>query len=94
MIRNSFPLLTIRGRQVLPIIQGGMGVGISGHRLAGAVAREGAVGTIASVDLRRLYPDIMQRLRKCHDPKEHSAANAEIKRLGPNPLGIQEVAAQ
>lgn len=77
MIPTSFPLLTIRGRQLLPIIQGGMGVGISGHRLAGAVAREGAVGTIASVDLRRLYPDIMQRLRKCHDPVVHSAANIE-----------------
>ncbi len=77
MIPTSFPLLTIRGRQLLPIIQGGMGVGISGHRLAGAVAKEGAVGTIASVDLRRLYPDIMQRLRKCHDPVVHSAANIE-----------------
>jgi nitronate monooxygenase len=77
MISTSLPLLTIRGRQLLPIIQGGMGVGISGHRLAGAVAKEGAVGTIASVDLRRLYPDIMQRLRKCHDPKVHSAANIE-----------------
>lgn len=77
MILTSFPLLTLRGHQLLPIIQGGMGVGISGHRLAGAVAREGAVGTIASVDLRRLYPDIMQRLRKCRDPKVHSAANIE-----------------
>lgn len=77
MIPTSFPLLTIRGRQLLPIIQGGMGVGISGHRLAVAVAKEGAVGTIASVDLRRLYPDIMQRLRKCHDPVVHSAANIE-----------------
>src|SRR3989338_6717032 len=77
MIRTPFPLLTIRGRELLPVIQGGMGVGISGPRLAGAVAREGAVGTIASVDLRRLYPDIMQRLRKCNDPKVHSAANIE-----------------
>ncbi len=77
MIQTSFPLLTIRERQLLPIVQGGMGVGISGHRLAGAVAKEGAVGTIASVDLRRLYPDIMQRLRKCRDPKVHSAANIE-----------------
>ena len=39
MIHTSFPLLTIRGREVLPIIQGDMGVGISGHRLAGAVAK-------------------------------------------------------
>lgn len=54
-----------------------MGVGISAHRLAGTVAREGAVGTIASVDLRRLHPDIMRRLRKCRDPKVHGAANVE-----------------
>jgi nitronate monooxygenase len=75
VIESAFPLLRIRDRQVLPIIQGGMGVGISAHGLAGAVAREGAVGTIASVDLRRLYPDIMKRLRKCRDPSVHSAEN-------------------
>jgi nitronate monooxygenase len=32
---------------------------------------------VASVDLRRLHPDIMQRLRKCKDPAAHSAANVE-----------------
>ena len=77
MIDTPFPLLNIRGRQLLPVIQGGMGVGISGHRLAGSVARAGAVGTLASVDLRRLYPDIMKRLAKCRDPASHSAANLE-----------------
>ncbi len=77
MIATSLPPLTIRGRSLLPVIQGGMGVGVSAHRLAGSVAKEGAIGTIASVDLRRLHPDIMQRLRKCRDPKQHSAANAE-----------------
>ncbi|MEK6772151.1 MAG: nitronate monooxygenase family protein [Pseudomonadota bacterium] len=77
MTRTSLPLLTIRGRQLLPVIQGGMGVGISAHRLAGAVARAGAVGTIASVDLRRLHPDLMKRLRKCNDPVMHGAANVE-----------------
>ncbi len=77
MIATSLTPLTLRGRPLLPIIQGGMGVGISAHRLAGAVAREGAIGTIASVDLRRLHPDLMQRLRKCRDPGEHSRANAE-----------------
>ena len=77
MINSSFPLLKIRGREVLPVIQGGMGVGVSGHRLAGAVAKEGAVGTVASVDLRRLHADIMHRLRKCRDHKIHSAANIE-----------------
>ncbi len=77
MINSLFPALKIRGREVLPVIQGGMGVGVSGHRLAGAVAKEGAVGTIASVDLRRLHSDIMCRLRKCRDPEIHSAANIE-----------------
>jgi len=33
----------------VPIIQGGMGVRVSRHKLAGAVAKEGGVGTIASV---------------------------------------------
>ena len=77
MIASPFQALVIRGRELLPIIQGGMGIGISGHRLAGTVARQGAVGTVASVDLRRLYPDIMHRLRKCRDPAVHSAANVE-----------------
>ena len=30
--------LTIRGRELLPIVQGGMGVGVSAHRLAGTVS--------------------------------------------------------
>ncbi len=77
MINTPFPMLSIRGRQLLPVVQGGMGVGISGHRLAGAVARAGAIGTLASVDLRRLYPDIMKRLGKCRDPASHGAANIE-----------------
>jgi nitronate monooxygenase len=53
------PPLVIRGRSLLPVVQGGMGVGISAHRLAGAVAKLGALGTIASVDLRRHHPDLM-----------------------------------
>src|SRR5699024_10173273 len=49
----------LRDKQPLPIIHGGMGVGISAHRLAGAVASYGAVGTISSVDLRRHPEDLM-----------------------------------
>ena len=54
------PLL-LGGRRLLPVVQGGMGVGISAHRLAGSVAALGAVGTISSVDLRRHHPDLMER---------------------------------
>ena len=53
--------LRLRGRTLLPIVQGGMGVGVSAHKLAGTVASLGGVGTISSVDLRRHHPDLMER---------------------------------
>jgi nitronate monooxygenase len=53
--------LTLAGRRLLPIVQGGMGIGVSAKRLAGAVAALGGVGTISSVDLRRHHPDLMER---------------------------------
>ncbi len=55
------PPLKLAGREVLPIVQGGMGVGVSAHRLAGTVASLNAVGTLSSVDLRRHHPDLMAR---------------------------------
>jgi nitronate monooxygenase len=54
-----------------------MGVGISAHRLAGAVAREGAVGTIASVELRHLHPDLMERAARSRDHDAISSTNLE-----------------
>lgn len=59
MSRSLFAPLVIRGRELLPIVQGGMGVGISAKQLAGAVARAGGLGTVASVDLRHLHADLM-----------------------------------
>ena len=61
------PTLRIKGKSMLPIVQGGMGVGISAHRLAGHVARAGAVGTLSSVDLRRHHPDLMAQTAKSRD---------------------------
>lgn len=77
MVDSLFPPLVIRGQARLPIVQGGMGVGISAHRLAGTVAREGAIGTIASVELRRLHPDIMQRTHRCLDHETLAESNLE-----------------
>ena len=34
-----------------PIIQGGMGVGVSLHKLAGNVAKEGGIGIISTADI-------------------------------------------
>ncbi|MDN8005199.1 nitronate monooxygenase family protein [Burkholderia multivorans] len=76
-VRSSFPPLTIRGRPLLPIVQGGMGVGISAHRLAGSVAHEGALGTIASIDLRHHHADLLARCRAQPDRATLEAANLE-----------------
>ena len=56
--------LRMSQRQLLPIVQGGMGVGVSAHSLAGTVAACGGMGTIASVDLRHLHPDLAEQTRK------------------------------
>ena len=65
----------LRGRELLPVVQGGMGVAISAGRLAGSVASFGAVGTIASVDLRRLHPDLMERVASLTGDAARTAIN-------------------
>ena len=52
-----------------------MGVGISAHRLAGNVARLGALGTIASIDLRRHHADLMLETQHCRDAATIDRAN-------------------
>ena len=71
----ALPPLRIRGRNVHPIVQGGMGVGVSAHRLAGTVALNGAVGTLSSVDLRRHHTDLMAATGRCLDKPSIDAAN-------------------
>lgn len=67
------------GRELLPVVQGGMGVGVSAGGLAGAVAAQGGLGTVSAVDLRRLHPDLWARtadLEKEPDARERiDAAN-------------------
>lgn len=68
---------SIRGRPLRPIVQGGMGIGVSAHRLAGSVAALGAMGTVSAVDLRRLHPDLMARTHRSRDAKLINASNLE-----------------
>jgi nitronate monooxygenase len=68
------PSLTIKGKTIpLPIIQGGMGVGVSLARLAKAVAREGGAGIISSAVLDRL---VSKRTGKTHST--YSAVREEV----------------
>lgn len=57
--RAGLKPLRIRDKTLLPIVQGGMGVGVSASKLSAAVAQLGGMGTISSVDLRRHHPDLM-----------------------------------
>jgi nitronate monooxygenase len=66
---------SIHGHALLPIVQGGMGVGVSAHRLAGAVARAGGMGTIASIDLRHHHADLSEQARHCRDRDELNRLN-------------------
>lgn len=50
----------------IPIIQGGMGVGISLSGLAGAVAKEGGVGIISSAQIGFNEPDFEQNPKECN----------------------------
>lgn len=51
------PLIIGNLKATIPIIQGGMGVGISGHRLTQAVANEGGIGVISTVQIGYREPD-------------------------------------
>ncbi len=66
--------LTLAGRRLVPVVQGGMGIGISAHRLAGTVARHNGMGTIASIDLRHHHPDLLAEVDGLHTPEGKKAA--------------------
>ncbi|HSI54275.1 MAG TPA: nitronate monooxygenase, partial [Ramlibacter sp.] len=61
--RSGIGLWRLRHRTLLPVVQGGMGVGVSAGGLAGSVAALGGVGTVSAVDLRRLHPDLFEATR-------------------------------
>lgn len=70
----------IAGRELIPVVQGGMGVGVSAGRLAGTVAGLGGVGTLSAVDLRRLHPDLMERTSRL-DAEPDAAARIDAANL-------------
>lgn len=58
MLTAILPELVIRKtRMKVPVIQGGMGIGLSTYTLAGAVASEGGMGVLSSAALDRIVSD-------------------------------------
>jgi nitronate monooxygenase len=73
LARSGLKPLKLGGRELLPVVQGGMGVGVSAKRLAGTVAAAGGMGTLSSVDLRHHHPDLVEATRDCRSGPQAKA---------------------
>ncbi len=65
-----------------PIIQGGMGIGLSGYKLAGTVAKEGGIGVLSSVALNRQVSARIGKKLNCRDATAEEVREAR-KICGP-----------
>lgn len=70
-----------------PIIQGGMGIGISSYKLAGNVSKEGALGVLSSAALDRLVSKRYDKPLKTREACSLEVEDAK-KISGKRPVGI------
>lgn len=78
--------LIIKGKVIkLPIVQGGMGVGVSLHPLARAVAQEGGLGILSSAALDRL---VSKREGKKYNSYEGAYIEVSLAKEGEGYAGI------
>ncbi|MDX9714093.1 MAG: nitronate monooxygenase [Dissulfurispiraceae bacterium] len=83
----NLPSLVIKGKKIdCPVIQGGMGVGVSMAPLAAAVAQEGGVGVISSACIDRVVSKKKGRKLNCYEAvfEEISDAKASGGMVGIN----------
>jgi nitronate monooxygenase len=74
----ALPPLTIKGMRLpTPIIQGGMGVGVSLHPLAAAVAAAGGLGLLSSACLDRLVSQRLGRQTGTYEAVREEVAAAK-----------------
>jgi nitronate monooxygenase len=87
---SALPELVIKGKRIkAPIIQGGMGVGVSLYPLASAVAKEGGLGIVSSACLDRLVSKRTGKKYNSYEAayEEVSLAKAEGGLAGINIMG-------
>jgi len=83
--------LIIKGKRIrVPIVQGGMGVGVSLHPLAKAVAQEGGVGLVSSACLDRL---VTKRTGKKKNSYEAAYEEVSLSKVRDGFIGINIMAA-
>jgi len=85
-LESSLSPLIIKNKTIaVPIIQGGMGVGVSLYPLAGAVAKEGGVGIISSACLDRL---VSKRTGKKHNTYDATYEEISLAKASHGFVGI------
>ena len=74
-----FPKMKLRNTEVrVPIIQGGMGIGLSSYTLAGAVAREGGMGVLSSAGLDRIVSKRHGQKLKAREAAAQDVRDAKV----------------
>lgn len=75
----TLPSMKIKNYEVnVPIIQGGMGIGLSSYTLAGAVALEGGMGVLSSAGLDRIVSKRHNRKMKAREAAAQDVRDAKF----------------
>lgn len=86
---QRFPPLKIRDLEIpVPVIQGGMGIGLSSYTLAGAVAREGGLGVLSSAALDRIVSARHGRRMRARDAAAQDVRDARLLSGGRGAIGM------
>ncbi len=87
--RMAFQALEIGDLKIpYPIIQGGMGVGISRSRLAGAVSKNGGLGIISTAQIGYDEPDFDKNQKQANFRAIHKHIAEAKKTAGGRPVGV------
>lgn len=75
----TLPSMKIKNYEMnVPIIQGGMGIGLSSYTLAGAVALEGGMGVLSSAGLDRIVSKRHNRKMKAREAAAQDVRDAKF----------------
>ncbi len=89
MAVSSLKPLKIRNLEIAaPIIQGGMGIGLSTYYLAGSVAREGGMGVLSSAALDRILSVRHGRKMKAREAAAQDVRDARLLSQGRGAIGM------
>ena len=87
----TLPSLKIGNLEVpYPIIQGGMGIGVSWDHLAGNVARSGCIGIVSAIGTGYRYPGLAKTRAGRPDQPENLQNSEALRRIIQDALAISE----